>query len=205
MRPVSFPVLANLVYPKIIRSFPAETGKLFFTFDDGPEPNITPHVLDILDALNVKATFFCLGYKVEKHPNLFNEIFKRGHSTGNHGYSHINGWKCSLNTYKKNIELGNKIIHSKLFRPPYGKLTPWQYNWAKKHYKIIAWNIMTYDFNNQLHAHDCLKIINQNAKSGSIIVFHDTPQAAGNLIEVLPQAISTLKNIGYDFDKIKDL
>lgn len=189
MRFINFPFLSRIIFPKIIKSFPNDKGKLFFTFDDGPDPKVTPLILDILRKYQVKASFFCLGENIEKYPKLFQKIKDDGHTVGNHGYKHLNGWKCSLNEFKENVEKGFQYSQSDLFRPPYGKLNIDQYFWIKRRYKIIAWDVMTYDFDPLLTEEDCYKIAVKHVKHGSIIVFHDNISAGEKNLLLLPKLI----------------
>jgi peptidoglycan/xylan/chitin deacetylase (PgdA/CDA1 family) len=110
--------------------FPAYTWKvntndkqLFLTFDDGPHPQITPWVLNILAEFNAKATFFCVADNVKKYPNVYKQILSAGHSVGNHTYHHLNGWKNSTADYLADVQLAENYIDSNLFRPPYGRIT----------------------------------------------------------------------------------
>jgi peptidoglycan/xylan/chitin deacetylase (PgdA/CDA1 family) len=203
MRFISIPQLTGIIYPQIIKSFPKAKGKLFFTFDDGPDPEVTPNVLEILKQYNAKATFFCLGEYVEKNYTLYNRILEEGHSTGNHGYNHLNGFKISTISYTENIAKADKIIGRNIFRPPYGKLRPSQYNILKKNYKIILWDVMSYDFDQSLTSEQCIEIVIKNARNGSIIVFHDTQKAKEKLLLVLPKLLDYYTEKGYKFDKIE--
>jgi peptidoglycan/xylan/chitin deacetylase (PgdA/CDA1 family) len=195
--------LTGIIYPQIIKSFPSEKGKLFFTFDDGSDKEVTPIVLDILKKFNAKATFFCLGENVEKNIDLYNRIIIEGHKTGNHGFSHLNGFKTNTKLYSENIEKAEKLIDKKIFRPPYGKLKPSQYKILKGKYKIILWDVMSYDFDQSLTGKQCAEIVIKNATDGSIIVFHDTQKAKARLIEALPISLEYFSSHGYKFDKIE--
>jgi peptidoglycan-N-acetylglucosamine deacetylase len=195
MRYVGLPIFTKLVYPQIIKSFPDQKGKLFLTFDDGHTPDATPSVLDILNQNNIKATFFCLGEKVLKHPSIYQSIINAGHSVGNHGYSHINGFKCSFDDFKNNVEKGNQVINSNLFRPPYGKMKYNQYHWLKQHYKIVLWDVLTYDFDPDFSVNDILKVLFCKVTDGSIIVFHDTLKTKAKIYEILPKLIEHFKGM----------
>jgi peptidoglycan-N-acetylglucosamine deacetylase len=195
MRYVSLPVFTKLVFPNIIKSFPDKKGKLFLTFDDGPDPETTPAILELLKTYHARATFFCLGEKVLKFPSIFQSIIDSGHSVGNHGYSHISGYKCSLETFKNNVEKGNKLINSSLFRPPYGKIKFVQYLWLKQHYKIVLWDVLTYDFDPDFSAEDILNVLFHRVTEGSIIVFHDSAGSREKIENVLPKFFELFKGI----------
>lgn len=195
-------MVGKIFYPSIKKSFPLEKGKLFFTFDDGPNPDVTPQILSVLKQYNAKATFFCLGRNVEKHPELLQQIINEGHSIGNHTFSHLNGFSNSTKQYIADIQKASERIKSNLFRPPYGKITPLQYISIKKKYKIILWSIMAYDFDQTLSTSDCIDIILRNAKDGSIIVFHDSQKAKDHVLQALPVLLEELSKRSFLFDKI---
>jgi peptidoglycan/xylan/chitin deacetylase (PgdA/CDA1 family) len=203
MRFISIPHLTGIFYPQIIKSFPWAKGKLFFTFDDGPDAEVTPWVLDTLKQYNAKATFFCLGENVETNIDLYKRIIAEGHITGNHGFSHLNGFKTKTDLYIENIEKAEKLISSNLVRPPYGKLRPNQYNILKEKYKIVLWDIMAYDFDQSLTGKQCAELVIKNAKDGSIIVFHDTQKAKKNMLVALSILLKYYSSIGFEFDNIK--
>jgi peptidoglycan/xylan/chitin deacetylase (PgdA/CDA1 family) len=197
-----FNKLIKFLYPEAIQSFPGAKGKLFLSFDDGPDKIATLKILDILDKFQVKATFFCLGENVEKYPNIFELIQLKGHQVGNHGYSHLNGFKTNNKFYIQNVEKADKLIGSILFRPPYGKISPFQYFRLKNYYKIILWDVMAFDFDNKKTANDCCKIIKENARDGSIIVFHDTIKSYERVVNVLPVIIDYYLKMGFSFEII---
>lgn len=193
MRFYSYPFIGKILYPKAIRKFPDAKGKLYLTFDDGPHPDVTPAVLNILDKYKAKATFFCLGEYVKLYPEVYNSILKNGHVTGIHGYSHINGLNCSVRDYLENIDRASQYIHSNLFRPPYGKMKLKQYKWVADCFNIILWDIMSYDFDQTMSSEKIVKNIITSAKDGSIIVFHDSLKAKDKVLEVLPQVLEHFK------------
>jgi peptidoglycan/xylan/chitin deacetylase (PgdA/CDA1 family) len=195
--------LTGIIYPQIIKSFPNEKGKLFFTFDDGPDKEVTSIVLDILKKYNAKATFFCLGENVEKNIDLNNRIIIEGHKSGNHGFNHLNGFKTNTKLYLENIEKAERLIQQNIFRPPYGKLKPSQYKILKGKYKIILWDVMSYDFDQSLNGKQCAEIVIKNASDGSIIVFHDIQKAKVRLIEALPIVMKYFSGQGFKFEKIE--
>jgi peptidoglycan/xylan/chitin deacetylase (PgdA/CDA1 family) len=201
----------KLFFPKYIWELPNSEKKIYLTFDDGPIPEITEWVLGLLKKENIKATFFCIGENIQKHPEVFKQIISENHTIGNHTFNHLKGWNTSTKKYLENVELCNLVFEkysisnfqSKLFRPPYGKITPWQaYRLRKLDYKIIMWDVLSYDFDNSLNPDDCLQNTLKNTSNGSIIVFHDSIKARRNLQLVLPKLIQQLKEKGFVFDKI---
>ena len=176
--------------------------EIFLTFDDGPIPEVTPWVLDQLDRCQAKATFFCVGDNVRKHPEIYAEIRKRGHSTGNHSFNHLQAWKTPLNEYLANVEKCRQLVDSSLFRPPHGQLTPKISRVLGKEYRLIMWSILTRDFDSRITPAQCLEIALKNAKPGSIIVFHDSLKAWDRLEYALPRFLDHFTEKGYTFSSL---
>lgn len=183
--------------------------KVYLTFDDGPIPEVTEWVLSELKKHNAKATFFCIGDNVKKHPEVLKKVFADGHSVGNHTFNHLNGWKTATEDYIENSILCEKgldnfdIKTKKLFRPPYGKIKPSQSKILRKlGYKIIMWDVISYDFDTTISKEQCLENVLKNVTSGSIIVFHDSKKAFANLEYVLPRTLQFLKEKGFVCEKL---
>ncbi len=193
---VTVPVWLRMFYPSLEWRVKDDWKNIYITFDDGPHPDITPKVLDILDQYNAKATFFCVADNVRKYPDTYRQIIDRGHHTGNHSYHHINGWKTGNKTYLKDIEQASHLIKSKLFRPPYGKISPRQILALKKQYRIIMWSVLTYDFSRSVSPQVCLNNALLGLKPGAIIVFHDSEKAAENLLFALPEFLKRSREKG---------
>ena len=118
-----------------------EHRNVYLTFDDGPTPVVTPWVIDRLEEAGARATFFCLGRNVDKHPVIYRQILAAGHSVGNHSYSHLKGFRSSIKRYMDDIGLAAGMIDSKLFRPPYGRIFPGQVKAVMQEYDIIMWDV----------------------------------------------------------------
>ncbi|MFY7988459.1 MAG: polysaccharide deacetylase family protein [Flavobacterium sp.] len=198
-------IFNNLVWDK-----PNSDKKIYLTFDDGPIPDVTEWVLDVLKSENIKATFFCIGDNIKKYPEFYKRILKEGHQTGNHTFNHLNGWKTETSHYVDNFKLCEterlklNTEHSFLFRPPYGKIKASQSKAIRQlGYKIIMWDVLSYDFDSTISVEKCLENVISNTEQGSIIVFHDSLKAEKNLKYALPKAIQILKNKGFVFDVIK--
>ncbi|MEI6866135.1 polysaccharide deacetylase family protein [Flavicella sp.] len=182
--------------------------EIYLTFDDGPTPKITEWVLNQLEQHNAKATFFCIGKNIKKHSDTFNKITANGHSIGNHTYNHLKGWNTPSDVYLENILKTERILErksnsKKLFRPPYGKITAKQsIKIIDKGYKIIMWEVLSADFDSNINKEKCLKNVLKNAKSGSIIVFHDSIKASAHIQYVLPKVLEHFKKKGYRFKAI---
>lgn len=207
---IKVPKIIKLFFFNQVWNIPNTENTIYLTFDDGPTPEITERVLEILDKHHIKATFFCIGDNVRKHPEIVQKIISKQHSLGNHTYSHLKGWKTKTKTYISNTEACEiklnslfKIRNSKLFRPPYGKITPWQsYKLRKLGYKIIMWDVLSKDYDASISAEKCYENVIKNVSSGSIIVYHDSNKAKENILNSLEKAIETLKNKGFNFEKI---
>jgi peptidoglycan/xylan/chitin deacetylase (PgdA/CDA1 family) len=172
---------------------------IYLTFDDGPVPEVTPLVLDLLDKFNLKATFFCVGDNVQKYPELYKEILRRGHKTGNHTFNHLKGFNVSTNEYVANVEKASEYIESDLFRPPYGRIKRKQRKILELEYEIIMWDLLTFDYNHKLEKETIFRRVKRQSRNGSIVVFHDSIKAKNNMLSVLPLAIEFWNSHGYTF------
>lgn len=188
---------------------PNNGNKIYLTFDDGPTPEVTDWVLGILRQYDVKATFFCIGNNIEKHPEIFKRVIADGHAIANHTFNHVNGWRTGNTDYFTNIEATQEIISqyiqkpAKLFRPPYGKIKRSQAAKVRSlNYKIIMWDVLSADFDRTITPQKCLNNVIQNTSAGSVIIFHDSIKAFPNLEYTLPKAIEYLKGKGFVFETI---
>lgn len=200
---VHLPEWITKLFPKAVWRMPSGNKTLYLTFDDGPIPEVTPAVLDILKEKNIKSTFFCVGDNVRKYPQLFERILNEGHSVGNHTHNHLQGIKCSTKTYIENIELGNRYIKSNMFRPPHGWLTQSQYRSIIGKYNIVMWDVISCDYDRSLKPEQCYRNVIDFVRDGSIITFHDSIKAKKNILSALPKVIDELNAQGYAFDKIE--
>ncbi len=171
---------------------------VYLTFDDGPNPKVTPLVLDILDKFGVKATFFCVGENVKKYPEVFREVKRRGHTVGNHTFNHLKGYKSSTQEYVKNVWKADEYVHSNLFRPPHGRIKLSQIRTLKRDFKIIMWDFITYDFDSKVTPDAILKEVKKRTRNGSIVIFHDSLKAEKNMLAALPKALEFWKEEGYE-------
>ena len=178
---------------------------LYFTFDDGPIPELTPKALKILDKYNAKATFFMVADNVRKHPNVFQQVIDAGHAIGNHSYNHVKGWKLSNEEYYSNIAKAGKLLNTKLFRPPYGQIKPSQAKHLAKDYNIIMWSVLSGDYDKNTSPKQCFNNILRNAKNGSIIVMHDNLKAEKNMLFALEESLKYYSHLGYRFDSLANI
>ncbi len=193
------PLLIRHIYKGVLWRKDSSEKKIYLTFDDGPIPVVTPWVLDQLDAFGIKATFFCVGENVMRYPEIYEEILRRGHRTGNHTYNHLRGFITNTDVYLQNVEKAAQYIHSNLFRPPHGDLWQKQYASLRKNYQIVQWDLITRDYNAKLTGERVFQIVRKHARNGSIIVFHDSVKAEKNMRYAMPKAIEYLQSAGFEF------
>lgn len=236
--------IGKILYPSLLWSLPSKQKTLYLTFDDGPIPEVTPWVLNLLKEYHAKATFFCIGENIVKHPEIFDQVLAEGHRIGNHTFNHLNGWKTPISTYIENVHKAEEVIFEKqeirdrsqesrvknqdfrkeniekreeiieygkkikdenirLFRPPYGKVTPKQIKFLQNlGFKIVMWEVISGDFDAKLSAEKCLNNVLKYAKPGSIVVFHDSLKASEKLKEVLPKVLEYFDQRGFEFKAI---
>ena len=169
------------------------TKKIHLTFDDGPTPGITSRVLSLLNDYDAKATFFCLGKNVIQYPGLFDQIKQHGHAIGNHSYSHYNGWKTPRKEYCADVMKAGEIINSRLYRPPYGKVSLLQWFQLRKKFRLILWTCLSRDYDKNKTAEYVLKRVKKASHTGAVIVFHDSEKSWPVLQKVLPEYLEFLK------------
>ncbi len=186
--------LAGLAFPDSVWDVPVKGNEVFLTFDDGPDPQVTPHILDCLNQFGAKATFFCLGKNVEKNPLIFNRIKDEGHGIGNHTYSHKNGWKTPFHDYIADVDRCSELVPSSLFRPPYGRITPRQARQMQKRgFTLVMWSVLSKDYNTAYSPEEVVHRTLKRLRPGAIAVFHDSLKAAPNVIPVLPVFLKAIR------------
>lgn len=197
------PLLYRLLFPEAIWRVKHKNRKVvYLTFDDGPVAEVTPWVLDLLDAHDIKATFFLVGDNVRRNPEIFKEIKRRGHSWGNHTMHHLQGMKVTTMRYMRDVTEADNLIGSILFRPPHGLLRWKQAAALKAHYNIVMYDLVTRDYSKKLTPEQVIENVKHYTRNGSIVVFHDSLKAERNLREALPAAIKWLKEQGYEFCRL---
>ncbi|RAJ18197.1 polysaccharide deacetylase family protein [Olleya aquimaris] len=208
--PVKTPRIIQRLFSKYTWKKASSSKTIYLTFDDGPTPEITQWTLDILKQYQAKATFFCIGHNIEKHPDIFNAIVNDQHTIGNHTFNHLKGWKTDTKTYIENTDKTQSLIDSKiknprsinkyLFRPPFGKIKRNQAKiLIKKGYEIVMWTVISYDWEQKLSPEKCLKNVLKHTTPGSIVVFHDSIKASKNMQFVLPKVLEHFSQQGYQF------
>ncbi|SKB55713.1 Peptidoglycan/xylan/chitin deacetylase, PgdA/CDA1 family [Parapedobacter luteus] len=199
MYTVSAPLVLQWFYPSLTWHRGRVEKRIFLTFDDGPIPDVTPGIINTLKNYGVKATFFCVGENIKKHPDLFDTLLENGHRIGNHTYNHLNGWKTKDEIYLENVLQCQQLTQTNLFRPPYGRGTRAQYATLRKDYEIIMWDVLSGDFDTKLAPEKCLRNVINHARNGSIVVFHDNIKAVPRVSYALPRAIEYWLGQGYTF------
>ncbi|CAH8282962.1 peptidoglycan/xylan/chitin deacetylase (PgdA/CDA1 family) [Mariniflexile fucanivorans] len=209
--PVKTPLVAKKMFPNFVWNIATDDKVIYLTFDDGPTPEITNWTLHTLKKFNAKATFFCIGNNVEKHPEIFQNILAEGHAIGNHTHNHIKGWKTKLQDYLDNIAEAEKVINNQissssivnLFRPPYGLITPMQGNkLIELNYKVIMWDVLSFDWEKDVSKETCTNNVISNTTNGSIVVFHDSVKASKNMQYALPKVLEYFSKEGFSFKSL---
>jgi peptidoglycan/xylan/chitin deacetylase (PgdA/CDA1 family) len=203
MIPHRTPFVLPWLYPSLTWRMPSEEKNIYLTFDDGPVHGPTEFALDELKKYSAKATFFCIGDNVHKHPEIFSKIIQGGHAVGNHTFNHLNGWKTASSIYLQNVKKCDDILNShttstKLFRPPYGRITRNQIKLLEG-YTIVMWDVLSVDYARSLSAERCLRNTIAATRDGSIVVFHDSYKAEKNMTHALPRYLEHFTSKGYSF------
>ncbi len=192
-------VYLRWLYPKALWRMDRRERAVYLTFDDGPIPESTPFILDILRRFGVRATFFVVGDNVRKYPDLFQQIIDEGHLVGNHTHNHISGFRHTVRDYMFNVEKANAYIRSHFFRPPHGWMRLAQYAWLSRRYKVVMWDVVTRDYSKWMTPDDIVNNVKRYVRNGSIITFHDSLKAIDKLHTALPQSLQWLTEQGYAF------
>lgn len=202
---VKSPRLLKWYYPSLVWNKSRTDRVIYLTFDDGPIPDVTPFVLKTLEYFDVKATFFCIGDNIRKHPDIYQQLLTAGHQVGNHTFNHLRGWDTEDDTYVENFIRCQELTNTTLFRPPYGRIKKSQISAIRTRYpniQIIMWDVLSGDFDLQLSPEKCLENVLKHLENGSIIVFHDSIKAFERLKYVLPLLLKELTFKGYRFETL---
>ena len=195
--------IVRKIYPKAVWNFERNLKVIYLTFDDGPIPGLTEWVLEELKKFNAKASFFCVGANILRHPSIFEKIKADGHRVANHTMNHIKGFKSTLADYMKEVDSCKQLIGNSLFRPPYGQLKRSQYNaLSEQQYKIVLWDVISYDYE-EIAKTTCAVNVIRNTKNGSIVLFHDNWKAEENLKYALPLFLEHFTKLNYSFKPLE--
>lgn len=199
------PLLYRLLFPEAIWRVKKKGKKVvFLTFDDGPVTEVTPHILDILDSFGVKATFFMVGENALRHPELVEEVRRRGHAVGNHTMHHLKGMSTKGRRYLRDVKQADEILHTTIFRPPHGLLRWSQSAVIRRHYNLIMYDVVTRDYAKHITPEEVVDNVRRYSRNGSIIVFHDSLKSHANTLPALPRAIKWLIAHGFEFHTLPD-
>ena len=181
---------------------PERDQVLYLTFDDGPDPDATPQLLEIFEKHQAHATFFLRGDHAEQHPQIVRALTAAGHTIGNHTYSHVNAWKVHHGEYAEELSRATEILNGlagapvRWMRPPFGKFTPRTLIWCKHAgQKLVMWDVLPCDFVAGITADQIARRTQRFMRAGSIVCLHDnhksrqvTPAA---MRELLPRLIDS--------------
>ena len=187
------------LYPKALWRMDPNDRSVYLTFDDGPIPEATPYILDVLAQYGVKATFFMVGDNVRKYPDIYQRVVSEGHRIGNHTHNHIGGFRHTIKEYSYNIEKANAYLYTDLVRPPHGWMRLSQYAWLSRKFRIVMWDLVTRDYSKWMTADDILDNVKRYTRNGSIITFHDSLKSIDKLRTALPASIGWLQQQGFQF------
>lgn len=222
---IKSPLLLKWYYPSLLWNKSRTEKVIYLTFDDGPIPNVTDFVLKTLKVFNAKATFFCIGDNIVKHPEVFERVKNNGHAIGNHTFNHLKGWKTDNETYLQNTLKCQELTQTNLFRPPYGRIRKSQIKSLKSIVRspksifqnqqsdlglktidsglnIVMWDVLSGDFDTQLSPEKCYQNVIKHTENGSIIVFHDSLKAFDRLSYALPKALAYFSEKGFTFSTL---
>lgn len=204
--PTHIPLVVQACFPSMTWKVKTDQPVLFLSFDDGPTPDVTSWVVELLEEWNATATFFCIGANAEAHPEILKSVLQKGHYIGNHTQQHLNGWKTETDTYVYGVNECAQVIDSNYFRPPYGRLTRTQ----RKHilrlgYTIVMWDVLSGDFDESISGEQCAQHVIKHASAGSIVVFHDSVKAFPRLKVALPLVLEHFTALGYRFEALPPL
>ncbi|RDC54489.1 polysaccharide deacetylase family protein [Pedobacter chinensis] len=213
---IKSPFLLKWYYPSLLWNKSRTEKVIYLTFDDGPIPNVTDFVLKTLKAFNAKATFFCIGDNIVKHPEVYAKVINDGHAIGNHTFNHLKGWETDDETYVKNALMCQQLTCTSLFRPPYGRIKKSQIKslqlavsnfqfpvqTANSKLQIVMWDVLSGDFDTNLTPEKCCRNVIKHTENGSIIVFHDSLKAFDRLEYALPRVLKYFTDKGFTFSTL---
>ncbi|UNC92426.1 polysaccharide deacetylase family protein [Candidatus Contubernalis alkaliaceticus] len=192
----------------------SHTNRIALTFDDGPDEKYTAQVLDVLEDFQVPATFFLIGNRAERYPEVVERIIEEGHVVGNHSWSHPDLRKISTERLITEILRTEEVLHkitglrTALIRPPYGLISlPVLEEVKEMNYKVINWSVDSVDWRDR-NVEQILKNTLPDVRAESILLFHSAGgegQSMAATVEALPELIETLRMLGYSFVTVDEL
>ena len=199
---IKSPKILQYLFADFLWKIDTDEKVIYLTFDDGPHPVITPWIINLMNQYDAKGTFFLIGDAVNRHPDLYQLYKANGHQVGNHTYKHIKGWKSRKKNYLKEIAQCAEIVKSSLFRPPYGQINLQAILEIKKKYKVVMWDVLSWDFDTDTSSEICLSNVINYSKEGSIVVFHENEKSMKNIMYALPKVLEHFTKLGYCFKAI---
>jgi peptidoglycan/xylan/chitin deacetylase (PgdA/CDA1 family) len=199
------PGMVQALFPRLLWHKGRDERVIYLTFDDGPTPGITDWVLDTLDAHGAKATFFCIGDKVGRHPETLARVADAGHTIGNHTQHHRNLWRTPLGDWLADVAQCQSAIQSAigleptLFRPPYGKITPRAASRLRPQFQVVMWDVICGDWNASLSPERVAAYATSGCRAGSILVMHDSDKAGPRMQAALTATLEHFGGQGYLF------
>ena len=199
------PWLFRQIFPGSLFRVGTADRRVYLTFDDGPIPEATPEILEILKCHNVCATFFMVGDNIRKYPEIAEAVRRDGHSIGSHTFSHLQGLKTATGLFLEDVAKGAAAAgDTPLFRPPHGLLKPAQWHRLKRQgYRIVFFDVVSRDYDSEVTAEELERIVMKRIRPGSIVVFHDSIRTISKLRVALHPLIERIRREGYEFDTLK--
>ncbi len=198
-----FPTWLQRLYRGVVWRMNPSSKVVYLTFDDGPIPECTPQVLEILSHYGVKASFFMVAENADRYPDLLQHVREADHTIGNHTYHHLKGYKTCLTSYLRDIADAHAVLQTHLFRPPHGRMTYSQKKALREAgYQIYLWDVLTHDYNPKYTPAKILRIVQHFTRNGSIIVFHDSLKSKDRMLQALPKVIEWLQAEGYSIQPL---
>ncbi len=197
------PRFLTWMYPRRTWGFSLAEKTVYLTFDDGPTYQLSDWIVDFLEHEKIKATFFCVGENIRKHPHQFQKLKEQGHQIGNHTMRHEKGTKTPWEVYKSSIDECAKLVGNNLFRPPYGRINALQSRRLSQKYRIVMWTWLSYDYDKNIRIDTILKSAKEKIKGGDILVLHDNEKVESRLKEILPELVSIIREKGLEFGIIE--
>ncbi|SHN13053.1 Peptidoglycan/xylan/chitin deacetylase, PgdA/CDA1 family [Cyclobacterium lianum] len=203
MRPFRVPHIAQRMFSEFTWHKDRGQKAIYLTFDDGPVSGVTEFILQELESRNMKATFFMVGNNIQKTGDLARRVHENGHAIGNHTFHHLNGAKTETSRYLVDISrcqqeiLDSTGVDSRLFRPPYGRITCSQKKNVQAQHEIVLWDLISWDFRKEMSPSVSLQQLIRKSANGSIVLFHDQKKTESFLRRMLPGYLDFLADAGY--------
>lgn len=185
--------------------FRTDNGKrsVYLTFDDGPIPESTPWLLDVLAKHGARATFFMVADNARRYPHLHTAVVDGGHAIGNHTFHHKPPYRQTTEAMMEDVMLADEVLHSSLFRPPHGLIWRRQQNaLSDAGFRIVMFDLNTLDYRKDRTSEQIVESVRRNVRPGCIINFHDSLKSIEKLKIALPQVLSLLKERGFSLDTL---